>query len=118
MAFAAGLLNIAAGVATLWSSRPLRKASDAQVGEQAVVESNGESVASSHARRAFRRRLAFGMERMDSAELVALSLELGLRLDARARLAALALLDPHETGQIDESAFVAWWEQQQQQQRA
>ena len=36
-----------------------------------------------------------------------------MRLDARARLAALAVLDPREDGSIDEGAFIAWWEEQQ-----
>ena len=52
------------------------------------------------------------METMDSAELLALCLELGVRLDARGRVAALATLDPQQEGRIQEDAFVAWWESQ------
>ena len=54
------------------------------------------------------------MEKMDSAELVALCLELGETLDARTRLAALAALDPHEEGTIEESDFISWWESRQE----
>jgi hypothetical protein len=70
------------------------------------------------ARMAFRRRVLFGMERMDSAELVALCLELGLRLDARSRATALAILDPEQEGHVDEESFMVWWEQQQQAQHS
>ena len=52
------------------------------------------------------------LDRADSAELVALSLELGLRLEPRARASALAQLDPEGSGTIDEEAFIVWWEQQ------
>ena len=55
-------------------------------------------------RRAFRRRVLYGMETMDSAELVALCLELGHRLDARSRSAALATLDPRDDGVITEAS--------------
>ena len=62
------------------------------------------------ARAAFRRRVLYGMERMDSAELAALCLELGLRLEPRLRASALAILDPEGLGSIDEASFMVWWE--------
>ena len=63
------------------------------------------------ARGAFKRRVRFGTQRLDSSELTNLCLELGLRLDARARSSALDMLDPDQEGSIEEETFVGWWEQ-------
>jgi hypothetical protein len=114
LAVLAGLLEIAAGASALYISQggAARRPSNTQSGD---LDENSSSTdgAESLALMAFRRRVLFGRERMDSAELVALCLELGLRLDARARVSALAMLDPDQEGHIDEATFMAWWEQQQ-----
>lgn len=60
-------------------------------------------------RQAFRRRVPFGMSRLDPAELHTLCQELGVQLDARARSAAIARLDPHGEAAIEEAAFLEWW---------
>uniref|UniRef100_A0A7S2BJ92 Uncharacterized protein n=1 Tax=Haptolina brevifila TaxID=156173 RepID=A0A7S2BJ92_9EUKA len=110
LAVASGLLSLGAGAAC-FVSLPSRETADAHAGElpEQAGSPDGEVP-----RIAFRRRVLFGMERMDSSELVALSLELGLRLDARARAAALAMLDPHQDGSIEEETFIVWFQQQQQ----
>ena len=114
LALIAGLLHIGAGAACIWVSRPRHKVSDTHLGDLGNVSGLPGSIENDGPRRAFRRRVLFGMEKMDSAELVALCLELGLTLDARARLAALAALDPHEEGTIEESDFISWWESRQE----
>jgi len=115
----AGLLDIAAGFACYCASKPRRNDGESdgprtsRDGTQPVGAKNGwpEDEFSSAPHLAFRRRVLYGMQRMDSAELVALCLELGLRLEARTRASALAQLDPEGSGSIDEEAFIAWWEQ-------
>ena len=114
LALVAGLLHIGAGGACIWVSRPRRKVSDTTLGDLGNVSGLPGSIENDGPRRAFRRRVLFGMEKMDSAELVALCLELGETLDARTRLAALAALDPHEEGTIEESDFISWWESRQE----
>jgi hypothetical protein len=111
-ALLAGLLDVGAGVLALMSDAHDRTRTSS--GPESTIEaSRGRTdVLSDVPRLAFRRRLHYGMDRLDSAELVTLCLELGLSLDARARMAALAALDPHEEGRIEEEAFLAWWEQQ------
>ena len=112
LALVAGVLHIGAGGACLWATRQRKASEDATLGEPGGPL-DAASPESDVPRMAFRRRVLYGMQKMDSAELVALCLELGLSLDARARLAALAVLDPHEDGVIAEHAFVDWWEHQQ-----
>lgn len=115
----AGILDIAAGVACICASRPA--GSQADDDKARGVEGRGGTTGTagvmvdeaSVPRLAFRRRVLFGMERMDTAELVSLALELGLRLEPRARASALAQLDPEGLGSIDEETFIAWWEQHQ-----
>jgi len=110
----AGLLLIGAGAACLWYvSRPARVAAE----EEVPRETSERTVSAPDARlqaprTAFQRRVLFGMERMDTAEFVALCLELGRPLDARARISALSRLDPNQTGFIDEESFMRWWEEQ------
>lgn len=111
LALAAGVLHIGAGGACLWTTRQRQASEVATLGEDGGP-SGRERAESDVPRQAFRRRVLYGMQKMDSAELVALCLELGLSLGARARLAALAVLDPHEDGVIEEGAFVEWWEMQ------
>ena len=136
-----GVVQIAAGGACLY----LAQQGTAARGPRSTVDappmdpgSSGASSArvpaDSAPRMAFRRRVLFGMTRMESAELVALCLELGLSLDTRARVAALAMLDPvhactcaslmctaciqvaalamldpDQEGMIDEESFMLWW---------
>ena len=97
----------------MWTARPPRQLSDAQLAGELEPGLGEDSDKSRVPRAAFRRRVLYGMERLDSAELVALCLELGMQLDARARSSALAALDPHEEGSIGEDEFIAWWERQQ-----
>ena len=117
LALLAGLVLMGAGAACLWYVS--RYSSQAAADDDVLGEmTEGVGVSRDDARlhgprMAFRRRVLFGMERMDSAELVALCLELGLPLDARSRMAALSRLDPHQVGSIDEESFMLWWEQQQ-----
>ena len=118
LSLVAGLLDISAGFACICASRPVSKQHEDETrnleGRAASGFGAGFPVDQTTVPRlAFRRRVLFGMERMDSAELVSLSLELGLRLEPRARASALAQLDPEGMGSIDEEAFIAWWEQQQ-----
>jgi len=110
LAVASGLLELGAGAAC-FVSRPSRETADAHAGEMPEQAGSPDDEVP---RIAFRRRVLFGMERMDSAELVALCLELGLRLDARERAAALSMLDPHQEGSIEEETFIVWWQQRQQ----
>ena len=120
LALLAGLVLIGAGASCLWFvSRPatLGAADDEAPGEAAVRRSTSSGGAPFDAslqapRIAFQRRVLFGMQRMDSAELMALCLELGEKLEPRARMAALSQLDPKQTGFIDEESFVQWWAQQ------
>ena len=109
LALVAGLFEVGVGAACLWSSFTGRiddAASEAD--SEYSRQSEGDT-----ARSAFRRRVLFGMDRMDSAELVSLCLELGLTLNARTRVQALEALDPQQGGHITEEAFVAWWAEQQ-----
>lgn len=122
LSLVAGLLDISAGFACICASRPVSKQDEDEARSvEGRTGSSGSGAGfpvdeTSLPRLAFRRRVLFGMERMDSAELVSLCLELGLRLEPRARASALAQLDPEGMGSIDEEAFIAWWEQQQRQQ--
>ena len=105
----AGLLELGAGASCVLVSRPAHDTAETHVEPEGHP---GRSPSDSMPRMAFRRRVLFGMDSMDSAELMSLCLELGLQLDARARAAALAALDPEQRGSISEHAFVTWWEQQ------
>jgi len=111
LSLGAGLLELAVGAACVWGASP-DGAPDDEAAEAEGAEAQARESSHSRVQTAFRRRVPFGLERLDSAELVALCLELGLSLDARARGQALDLLDPHQEGSIGEEAFVAWWEQQ------
>ena len=113
LALLVGLLHVGAGGAAMWTARPPRQLSDAQLAGELEPGLGEDSDKSRVPRAAFRRRVLYGMERLDSAELVALCLELGMQLDARARSSALAALDPHGEGSIGEDEFIAWWERQQ-----
>jgi len=111
LAVVAGLIEMGVGGAC-FVSNPTHETAHAYAGE---LPERAGTTDTDAPRLAFKRRVVFGMEQMDSAEFVALCLELGLSLDARARAAALAVLDPHQEGCIEEETFMAWWEQQQPQ---
>lgn len=106
---AVGLLDVGAGIACMWASRSSATTSRAQA-EADRLSGSSTTDLSDMPRLAFKRRVLYGMERMDSAELVALCLELGVNLDARSRAAALSRLDPQQTGFVEEEAFLAWWD--------
>ena len=114
-ALLAGLLLVGAGAACIrHAAGPALEIADEDslLGPQSERGGSRPDARLDAPRMAFRRRVNFGMEHMDSAELVALCLELGLSLDARKRVAALAILDPDQQGTIHEDAFLLWWEQQ------
>ena len=134
LAIVAGCAEIGAGIACVYSLGAVPDDAS-EAGSEISRHSEGDA-----ARAAFRRRVAFGTEQLDSAEcgapssqytyplhkppspnpspipvpgrLVALCLELGLPLDTRARVAALDVLDPTQQGVVSEDAFLAWWETQ------
>lgn len=114
-ALAAGIFELACGAACVRGARASER-DDAASEADSEVSRQSESAAS-RPQMAFRRRVPFGLERLDSAELASLCLELGLPLDARARGTALDLLDPAQQGTIGEDAFLDWWEAQEQQPR-
>lgn len=112
LSFLVGVLDVATGAASVWGARQDRPVANADSDTSSPTRPGSRAAPGDVPRLAFRRRVLYGMETMDSAELVALCLELGVRLDARGRVAALATLDPQQEGRIQEDAFVAWWESQ------
>lgn len=111
LSFLAGVLDIAAGALSLWNANQAQPVATQDLENSSPRPGSG-AAPGDVPRLAFRRRVLYGMDTMDSAELVALCLELGVRLDARGRVAALAILDPQQDGRIHEDAFCVWWESQ------
>lgn len=112
LSFLVGLLDIAAGALSVWNAQQAQPVAAEDAENSSPSRPGSRAAPGDVPRLAFRRRVLYGMDTMDSAELVALCLELGVRLDARGRVAALAILDPQQDGRITEDAFCAWWESQ------
>lgn len=112
LSVAAGLFEVAAGVACMCGASGGRGGGSPDDASEASSElSPGSASDAELARGAFRRRLLFGKRRLVTAELANLCAELGLQLDLRARTDAARTLDPDAEGYVDEEAFLAWWEQ-------
>ena len=118
LAILAGLALMGAGAACLWFASRFPKheaAAEVQVPTATLASTSGgrgDDARVQNARKAFRRRVYLGMQRMETAELVALCRELHAPLDERVHMAAILRLDPHQQGSIDEESFVQWWVEQ------